>query len=171
MSTQKRSAEDFDREIRAHLELETARLVDEGLTPEAARLEARRRFGNVTRAQERFYERGRALWFDHTRSDARCALRNLRRYPVAAIVGIASLAAGIGATTVTLMIRNAVFRKAPVLYREPGQLSRVQVGASGALIMPICSYVPGALFTSWKDSLVAGIAAASTTGGVRDVRT
>jgi len=171
MSTQKRSAEDFDREIRAHLELETARLVDEGLTPEAARLEARRRFGNVTQAQERFYERGRALWFDHTRNDARCALRNLRRYPVAAIVGIASLAAGIGATTVTLMIRNAVFRKAPVLYREPGQLSRVQVGASGALIMPIGSYVPGALFTSWKDSLVAGIAAASTTGGVRDVRT
>src|SRR6476469_7756748 len=106
MLTRKRSSDDFDREIRAHLEIETARLIEEGLSPAAARTEAQRRFGSVTRAHERFYETGRALWLDHTLTDVRCALRNLRRYPVAAIVGIASLAAGIGATTVTLMVSD-----------------------------------------------------------------
>ena len=170
MSTRKRSPEDFDREIRAHLEIETSRLIEEGLTPEAARTESRRRFGSVARAHERRYEAGRALWLDHTLHDLRCAFRNLRRYPLAAMVGIASLAAGIGATTVTLMVRDAVFRKPPPLYQRPEQISRVQVGRSGALIMPIGSYVPGGLYTIWKDTLGDAIAAAAPTGGVRDVR-
>jgi len=170
MSTRNRRSDDFDREIRAHLELETARLIDEGLDPAAARTEAQRRFGSVTRAQERFYESRRTLWVDHTLSDVRCALRNLRRYPIAALVGITSLAAGIGATTVTLMVRDAIFRKPPPLYRQPEQISRIQVGTPGAPIMPIGSYVPSRLYTIWEQAIGPAIGAAATTGGVRDVR-
>src|SRR5262249_4980183 len=81
-SPRKCAADDFDREIQAHLELETARLVDEGMASDAARTEANRRFGNVTRARERFHETGRALWIDRAVHDVRCGLRNLRRYPV-----------------------------------------------------------------------------------------
>ncbi len=128
MSTQKRPDEDFTREIRAHIDIETSRLIEDGLPPDQARAAARRAFGNVTRAQERFYERRRLLWLDHLRQDVRCAARSIRRYPVAALVAVTSLAGGIGATTVTLMVRDVLFRKAPRLYVDPSAISRVQIG-------------------------------------------
>ena len=112
MSTRKRRDDDFAREIRAHIDSEAARLIEEGMEPGQARDAARRAFGNVTRAEERFYERSRLLWIDRLRQDVRCGLRNIRRYPVAALVAVVSLAGGIGATTVTLMVRDILFRKA-----------------------------------------------------------
>ena len=39
----------------AHVDIETARLIETGMAPDQARTAARRAFGNVTRAQERFY--------------------------------------------------------------------------------------------------------------------
>ena len=60
-----RSDDDFDREIAAHLDLETDQLVAEGLSPDAAQSEARKRFGNVTAVRERFHESQRVLWLDH----------------------------------------------------------------------------------------------------------
>src|SRR5688500_4334409 len=113
MSTRKRGGDDFDREIRSHLEIETARLIEEGMPPREARETARCNFGNVLAARERFYEAGRRLWLDHLLQDVRCAVRNMRRAPVAAFVAVASLAAGIGATTVTLTVRDVVFYKPP----------------------------------------------------------
>ena len=121
MSTRKRSDEDFDRELASHLELEAERARSRtAWTPDAARTAARRGFGNVTTARERFYEAGRLVWLDHLVQDVRCAARNMRRAPVASIVAIASLAAGIGATTVTLTVRDAVFHKPPPLYQRSG---------------------------------------------------
>jgi putative ABC transport system permease protein len=52
----------------------------------------------------------------------------MRRYPIAALVAILSLGFGIGATTVTLTVRDTIFRKAPPLYREPANISRVEAG-------------------------------------------
>jgi hypothetical protein len=50
-----RKASDFGAEIEAHIELETARLQEQGLSYDNARTAARRAFGNVTHAQEHFY--------------------------------------------------------------------------------------------------------------------
>jgi putative ABC transport system permease protein len=163
--------DDFDREIGSHLDLETERLIEEGMPPEDARAEARRRFGNVTSVREHFYEAHRRLWLDHLSQDVRCAIRNIRRYPIAAIVAVLSLAAGIGATTVTLTIRDVVFRKAPPTYADPGQLSRVQVGSPNRPIRPIGSHVPAALYAIWSDTLGPAIGASTVPRGVRDVRT
>jgi hypothetical protein len=170
MSTQKRRTEDFAREIRAHVDIETARLIEEGMAPDQARAAAHRAFGNVTRAEERFYERSRLPWIDHLRQDARCAIRNIRHYPVAALVAVISLAGGIGATTVTLMIRDVLFRKAPPLYVDPSALSRVQIGTPERPVMPIGSYVPAALYASWRETLDLPIAAAALARGVHDMR-
>ena len=44
-----RRDDDLDEEIDAHLALDTQRRIDEGLTPDAARQAARRRFGSRAR--------------------------------------------------------------------------------------------------------------------------
>jgi len=160
MSTRRRPGDDFDREINAHLELEIARLEAEGMTPADARAEARRTFGSVTRARERYYERGRLLWLDQLRQDVRSGVRSLRRYPLAATVAIVSLAGGIGAATVTLLVRDLVFYKPPPLYRHPAELSRVQVGTPDRPIMPLGSPVPADLYRRWTGDTGVPLAAA-----------
>ena len=100
----------------------------QGLDPETARRSARVTFGNVTRAREDYRERRRLTSIDHLGQDLKGALRGIRRYPIAALVAVLSLGAGIGATTITLTVRNILFKKAPFGYRDPDQLSRVQIG-------------------------------------------
>ena len=169
MSTRKQSNEDFAREIRAHIEIETERLIDEGMTPEAARITAHRRFGNVTVARERFYEASRLLWLDHFVQDLRCAARNMRRYPVASLVAVLSLAAGIGATTVTLTVRDTLFRKPPATYQQPAQLSKIQIGSPEDPIRPLGNPVPVPLYEKWRDTIGPSVAA-WTSIGEREVR-
>jgi putative ABC transport system permease protein len=100
-------------------------------------------------------------WADGLMHDVRCAFRSMRRFPVATAVAIASLAAGIGATAATLTIRNAVFRNAPPLYRDPEQLSRLRLGGGRA---------PAALYEHWRGVLGASVAAAATTDALSDIR-
>ena len=170
MST-RRSDEDFAREIDAHLALEIERLVGEGLTRDEARLAARRQFGSVAAAKERFYESRRLPWLDHLLQDFRYAARSVAKYPVAAGVAVISLAGGIGATTAALTIRDVVFRKPPALYRAAGELSRLQVGSPANPIRPIGNLVPGRLYAIWRDTTAGAALAAATPTRMRDVRT
>jgi hypothetical protein len=82
--------EDFRREIESHLELETDRLIAEGLSPLEARDRALRRFGNVTRTRERYYEARRIQWRDDVRRDLRLGLRALARAPLFALTAMTS---------------------------------------------------------------------------------
>lgn len=167
MSTQD---DEFAREIESHLELEAEQLRDEGLSADAARAAATKRFGNVVAARERHYEAQRLAWLDRLQQDARGAWRSLRRSPMTSLVAILSLAAGIGATTMTLTVRDIVFRRPPPLYANPGQLSHLQVATPASSIMPVGNAVPSALFARWQEVLGASIAGAVPLGQ-RTVRT
>ena len=103
--------------------------------------------------------------FEVFRQDLRAAVRSVRRYPIAAAIAIVSLAAGIGATAVTLTVRDVVFRKYPVLYREPAQLSQVQVGPADRPIRAAGSPVPVGLFTTWAATPGLQIAGSVSRGG------
>ena len=148
----KPTPDDFSTEIRAHLDLETDRLIAEGMAPEEARLAARKAFGSVAAAEERYFESTRAVWLDQLRQDVRVAARSITKYPVAAIVAVASLAFGIGAMTTTLIVRDVIFRKPPRLYQRPSELSLLLVARPdrpGALY-PYESTVPGTVYTAWR---------------------
>jgi predicted permease len=165
MSTQ----DDFDRELQSHLEHEADDLVRDGMPPDQARRAARVTLGNVTAARERHYERGRWLWFDHFRQDLRGAWRSMRRYPVAAVVAVLSLAFGIGATAITLTVRSILFYKAPPAYREPAQISRVQLGRPETPIRRGGMNIPAPLYLAWQPGLERNLAG-SISQPAREVR-
>jgi putative ABC transport system permease protein len=108
---------------------------------------------------------------DKVRQDIHGAMRSLVRNPIASVVAALSLAAGIGATTATLTIRNIVFRNPPPLYQQPAQLSKIQTARLDRPIMPDGGYVPGMLYAAWRDGLRLPFAAATLARGLRDVRT
>lgn len=115
---------DFQREVEAHIALETDRLIAEGLPPLEARDAARRAFGNVTSAAERYYDSRRPVWLIDLGRDVRYGLRLLARNPGFTAVTVLTLALGIGANTAIFSLINSVMLR-PLPVRDPGRLAVV----------------------------------------------
>jgi hypothetical protein len=103
----RRSDADFHDEIDAHITLEAERLIAEGVDPVEARAAARRAFGNVAAAEERFYEASRWLWLEQLRQDVRYAVRTLWRSRAFVATTVLTLAIALGLVTVLFAVFNA----------------------------------------------------------------
>jgi predicted permease len=141
MFRRKRKTSDFGAEIEAHIELETERLQEQGLSHEDARTAARQAFGNRTRAQERFYESSRWLWWDHFWHDLRFGLRMLRKKPSFTIVAVLTLALGVGANTAIFSIVNAVLLRS-LPFSHPDRLVKIVANNQGVGAQDIGFSVP-----------------------------
>jgi len=149
MFRRKRKASDFGAEIESHLRLETDELRDEGLSEEDARAAARRGFGNVTQARERFYESKRWLWWDHLWQDVRFGLRMLTKSPGFTSIAVLSLVLGIGANTAMFSVIEAVLLR-PLSYIHADQLVSVfSLWERGGVTMPYSCSPPD--FFDWRD--------------------
>jgi predicted permease len=151
MFGRRRKANDFGAEIEAHIELEIERLRELGLSDEDARTAARRSFGNVTKAQERFYESSHWLWWDHFWQDVRFAVRMLRKSPGFTAIAVLTIALGVGATSAIFSVVDATLLH-PLPYPHPEQLVSVVDDLPGVGAQDVGISVP-----EWHDFQRSGI--------------
>jgi predicted permease len=151
MFQRKRKTTDFGAEIEAHIELEVERLQEQGFNLEEARIAARRAFGNVTGAQERFYESSRWLWWEHLWQDLHYGVRMLRKAPGFTTIAVLTIALGIGATTAIFSVVDATLLH-PLPYPQPDQLVSIEADLPGVGAHDIGISVP-----EWQDFQRSGI--------------
>jgi predicted permease len=120
----RRSESDFSAEVEAHLAHETERLIADGMSALDARAQARKAFGNVLAANERFYESIRWLWLEQFTRDLRYGARALRQSPAFLFTTVLTLAVALSLVTVAFAIFNAYVLR-PFAVRDPNSLYRV----------------------------------------------
>ena len=96
------------REMSAHLALLEDEYRRRGMTPDEARLAARRAMGSVALAKDLHRDARSFAWVEDMRRDIRHAARQLRRAPGFTAIAVLTLGLGIGVNTVFFTIVNAI---------------------------------------------------------------
>jgi predicted permease len=116
-----RPERELAREVGSHLALLEDDFRRRGLTPEEARLAARRAFGGVEQTKDLHRDAGSLPLLDNARRDVLYALRVLRSSPGFSATVVLTLALGIGANTAMFSVVNSLMlRTLPV--RQPERL-------------------------------------------------
>ena len=139
---------DVDEELRFDLDMRTAELEREGLSPADARSRAIAEFGDLERTRrycadlDRDAQRAgqRQEWLSELRQDVQFAWRGMRRSPGFVLVVLLTLALGIGANTAAFsIVRKALLDQLP--YRDPERVVSLSGGTArdpraGRLVTP-----------------------------------
>ncbi|MEX2154924.1 MAG: ABC transporter permease [Gemmatimonadaceae bacterium] len=111
----------MEEEFRFHLEMETQRLIGEGLAPDEARRRSIIRFGGLDAHRETMRDERGARWLDDFVGDLRYAMRAMRRSPGFAIATAVTLGIGIGVNGIVFGYVNSILLR-PVPARAAHEL-------------------------------------------------
>lgn len=123
-SARERREHELDEEIQTHFHLAIAERVERGESFEDAERAVRREFGNLMQVKEVTRGMWGGQWLDRLRQDLRFAWRGLRRSPGFALMAVATLALGVGASTAIWSLFDAILLE-PLPYPQPERLVQV----------------------------------------------
>ncbi|HZP06878.1 MAG TPA: ABC transporter permease [Terracidiphilus sp.] len=106
-----RAEAELAREVEAHLVLIADDFERRGMSPEEARVAAKRAYGGVEQAKQAHRDERSLLWMEHSLQDLRHAGRALAHSPGFTLVAIATIALGVGVNTTLFTAYNAVALK------------------------------------------------------------
>jgi predicted permease len=112
-------------EMQQHLDRATERLVARGLSPDAARAEALREFGNVAFLQEEARDARGVRWLEDAVQDLRYAVRGIRRSPGFALGVIGTLGLGVGANATMFGVVDRLLFRPPAYLAAPERAHRL----------------------------------------------
>jgi hypothetical protein len=149
---------DVEAEVEAHLEMRTELLVARGFTPEEARREALRHFGNRTLVQE--HARGQELLpaLESVVQDIKYGVRTLRRSPGFTAVALATLSLGIGLNAAMFSVFHHTLL-APLQFSDPDRLYVVSSRAASLGGTPRASSGPDFRDERAQTAVFAGVTA------------
>src|SRR5215475_603292 len=108
-------------ELQFHIDMRMEENIRRGMSPDEARREAERRFGNLTRVKEQGYDVRGGRWLETVWQDLCYGVRMLLKNPGFTLIAVLLLALGIGANTALFSVVNAILlKRLPV--KEPEQL-------------------------------------------------
>ncbi len=121
-----RAEDELAREVASHLTLLEDEFLGSGLSPEEARLAAKRTYGGVEQTKELQRDERSFLWLEQLRQDVRIAARTLWNAPGFSLVTILILALGTGANTAIFSLIDSLLLKTLPVFR-PEQLLQVNL--------------------------------------------
>ena len=104
----KRAERDLRDELQFHIERETRKLIDDGMTADEARMKAHARFGSITVAADECRDERGTAFIDNTIGDLQYALRTFKRAPLAALTIVVTVAIGLGVVAVLFTVLNVL---------------------------------------------------------------
>jgi predicted permease len=152
----------LDEELRFHIDQRTDDFIRRGMSPDEARREALRRFGNLTATTEHARDTVTLRWLYDLGQDVRYAIRDLRKHLGFTAVAIGTLTLGIGGTTVIFAVVRAVLLKPPP-YVEANRLVMLKETRPGG-----GSYtwaISGPQYLDWRRQNTVFEEMAAMTGG------
>ena len=120
-----RAEAELGREVASHLVLLADDFERQGMSPEEARLAARRAYGGIEQTKQAHRDERSLLWFEHTVQDLRHAVRALAHSPGFTLVAVATITLGVGVNTTLFTAYNAVALK-PLPVADANRVVRLE---------------------------------------------